>query len=130
MSRARLGRAAAALLETEERWSDERVEVIAGYSGPAYGVPDSSTLEAIALAAGLEALVLDPVYSGKGLAGLIGLVHPYACGSEEPLHDVGSGPSLVAIRVRRAGAAGARSRRPDPAQVRKFECSNGFQDAC
>ena len=68
------GRAAAALLEVGDRWSDARVEVASGYAGPSYGVPDASTLEAIRLAARFEALVLDPVYSGKGMAGLIGLL--------------------------------------------------------
>ena len=52
----------------------EADEVAAGFAGPAYGVPDAGTLEAIALAARLEALVLDPVYSGKGMAGLIALI--------------------------------------------------------
>lgn len=70
----RIGREAAGLLGAAAGWDDERVEVVAGYAGPAYGVPDAGTLEAIGLAARLEALVLDPVYSGKGMAGLIGLV--------------------------------------------------------
>jgi L-cysteate sulfo-lyase len=50
------------------------IEVVAGHAGPGYGVPHMATLEAIRLAASLEALVLDPVYSGKGLAGLIALI--------------------------------------------------------
>ena len=70
----RVGREAAILLGAEASWDDERVEVAAGYAGPAYGVPDQGTLEAIGLAARLEALALDPVYAGKGMAGLIGLV--------------------------------------------------------
>jgi L-cysteate sulfo-lyase len=70
----RVGREAAALLGAMGSWEDERVEVAAGYAGPAYGVPDAGTLHAIGLAARLEALALDPVYTGKGMAGLIGLV--------------------------------------------------------
>jgi L-cysteate sulfo-lyase len=50
------------------------VEVVAGHAGPAYGVPHQATIEAIRLAGRLEALPLDPVYSGKGLAGLIALI--------------------------------------------------------
>jgi L-cysteate sulfo-lyase len=50
------------------------VEVVAGHAGPAYGIPHQATIAAIKLGAGLEALVLDPVYSGKGLAGLIALI--------------------------------------------------------
>ena len=45
-----------------------------GYIGEGYGIPAASTLEAITLAARTEGLLLDPVYTGKGMAGLIGLV--------------------------------------------------------
>ena len=45
-----------------------------GYVGEGYGIPASSTLEAISLTARNEGILLDPVYSGKGMAGLIGLV--------------------------------------------------------
>ena len=44
-----------------------------GYVGEGYGMPAPSTLEAIEMAARFEGLLLDPVYSGKGFAGLIGL---------------------------------------------------------
>ncbi len=50
------------------------VEVTAGHAGPAYGVPHAATWDAIALAGRLEALVLDPVYTGKALAGLIAVI--------------------------------------------------------
>lgn len=43
------------------------------YVGEGYGIPAESTLEAIRLAARQEGILLDPVYSGKGMAGLIGL---------------------------------------------------------
>ena len=45
-----------------------------GYVGEGYGLPAASTLEAINLAARFEGLLLDPVYSGKGFAGMTGLV--------------------------------------------------------
>lgn len=44
------------------------------YVGEGYGIPAASTLEAIALTARTEGILLDPVYTGKGMAGLIGLV--------------------------------------------------------
>ncbi len=44
------------------------------FVGEGYGVPAPSTLEAIALTARLEGILLDPIYTGKGMAGLIGLV--------------------------------------------------------
>lgn len=66
------GRAAAEMIGA--RFDENEVEVVAGHAGPAYGVPHAATIEAIKLAGALEALPLDPVYSGKGLAGLIALV--------------------------------------------------------
>jgi L-cysteate sulfo-lyase len=41
------------------------------YVGEGYGIPAASTLEAIRMLAELEGILLDPVYSGKGMAGLI-----------------------------------------------------------
>jgi L-cysteate sulfo-lyase len=69
----RMGHEAAALLGVAERWDDACVEVVGDWCGPAFGVPDATTDEAIRLAARSEGLALDPVYAGKGLAGLIGL---------------------------------------------------------
>ena len=43
------------------------------YVGDGYGLPAPSTLEAIDLAAKREGLLLDPVYSAKGFAGMVGL---------------------------------------------------------
>jgi len=42
-----------------------------GYFHPSYGVPNDGTLEAVRLLAETEALLLDPVYTGKAMAGLI-----------------------------------------------------------
>ena len=51
----------------------QRGDVVANsdYVGPGYGVPQADTLEAIRMFAELEGILLDPVYSGKGAAGLI-----------------------------------------------------------
>lgn len=45
-----------------------------GYVGEGYGIPAPSTLEAIHLTARQEGILLDPVYSAKGMAGLIGMI--------------------------------------------------------
>lgn len=47
------------------------VVVDSDYVGPGYGTPAEGTIEAIRLFAELEGLLLDPVYSAKGAAGLI-----------------------------------------------------------
>jgi len=44
------------------------------YVGGGYGVPTPGMVEAVTLLAQSEGLLLDPVYSGKGMAGLIDLV--------------------------------------------------------
>lgn len=50
-----------------------REDVVAdtGYVGEGYGLPREDTIEAIRMFAELEGILLDPVYSGKGAAGLI-----------------------------------------------------------
>jgi 1-aminocyclopropane-1-carboxylate deaminase/D-cysteine desulfhydrase-like pyridoxal-dependent ACC family enzyme len=42
--------------------------------GPGYGAPTPACREALHLAASLEGLLLDPVYTGKAMAGLVAAV--------------------------------------------------------
>ena len=51
-----------------------KVLVDDGYIGAGYGIPADSTLEAISMTARAEGVLLDPVYSAKGMAGLVGMV--------------------------------------------------------
>jgi L-cysteate sulfo-lyase len=44
------------------------------YVGPGYGQPTTGMTEAVLMLARLEGVLLDPVYSGKGMAGLIDLI--------------------------------------------------------
>jgi L-cysteate sulfo-lyase len=81
-------------------FDEASVEVVAGHAGPAYGVPHEATIEAIRLAGQLEALPLDPVYSGKGLAGLIALIRQGRWRNDEDvifLHT-GGAPALFAYQ--------------------------------
>lgn len=50
------------------------VQVTSDYVGQAYGVPTEGMIEAVRLVAGKEGILLDPVYSGKAMAGLIDLI--------------------------------------------------------
>jgi L-cysteate sulfo-lyase len=52
----------------------ESVVANCDYVGAGYGLPTDGMLEALKLAARTEGLLLDPVYSGKGMAGLIDLI--------------------------------------------------------
>jgi L-cysteate sulfo-lyase len=51
----------------------ESVMANCDYVGGGYGVPTPGMVEAVTLVARLEGILLDPVYSGKGMAGLIDL---------------------------------------------------------
>lgn len=71
----------------------EQVVANTDYVGDGYGFTTPATLEAIELFARRESLLLDPVYSGKGAAGLIDLVRRGAFGKDENvvfLHTGGS----------------------------------------
>jgi 1-aminocyclopropane-1-carboxylate deaminase len=71
---AKIARATAELVGLEREIRDEDVVIDSRYCGPAYGVPDAATIAAIRMAARLEGMITDPVYEGKSMAGLIGLV--------------------------------------------------------
>jgi L-cysteate sulfo-lyase len=51
----------------------EDVHANTDYVGEGYGIPGADTIKAIELFARMEGILLDPVYSGKGAAGLIDL---------------------------------------------------------
>ena len=54
----------------------ERSAVVANcdYVGPGYGLPTPGMIDAVKLLAQTEGILLDPVYSGKGMDGLLDLV--------------------------------------------------------
>ncbi len=63
--------------------SREDVEANTDYVGEGYGIPTKEGLAAIEMFARLEGILLDPVYSGKGAAGLIDLVRKGAFAGDE-----------------------------------------------
>jgi L-cysteate sulfo-lyase len=52
----------------------DSVVVNSDYVGEGYGLPTDSMIEAVKMLAAFEGILLDPVYAGKGFAGLIDLV--------------------------------------------------------
>jgi D-cysteine desulfhydrase family pyridoxal phosphate-dependent enzyme len=98
-ARANVERIAAA---TCERLGSPRcfaeIEVDDRFVGEGYGVPTPEGLAAIRLLARLEGLLLDPVYTGKAMAGLVAMVREARFGSDENvvfLHT-GGWPALFA----------------------------------
>jgi len=70
----RIARNTAALIGLERDLRDDEITVLEGWAGDLYGIPVESTLDAIRLTGRLEGMIIDPVYEGKSMAGLIELV--------------------------------------------------------
>ena len=70
----RIARHTADLIELGRELRDDEIEVLEGWAGDEYGIPVQSTVDAIRLSGELEGMIIDPVYEGKSMAGLIDLV--------------------------------------------------------
>ncbi|WP_028927512.1 1-aminocyclopropane-1-carboxylate deaminase [Pseudonocardia acaciae] len=71
---AKIARNTAELIGLGRELREDEITVLDGWAGDAYGIPVESTLDAIRLTARLEGMIIDPVYEGKSMAGLIDLV--------------------------------------------------------
>lgn len=84
----------------ELRTGIERSDVVCfdQYVGPGYSLPTDEMVEAVKLFASTEAILLDPVYSGKTAAGLIDQVRKgaFAKGSNVLFLHTGGSPALYA----------------------------------
>ncbi len=76
----------------------EAIVCFGDYVGPGYSLPTDSMIEAVTLFAKTEAVLLDPVYSGKAAAGLINQVRKdtFAKGSNVLFLHTGGSPALYA----------------------------------
>src|SRR5664279_1849422 len=70
----RIARDTAALIGLGRELRDDEITVLDGWAGDFYGIPVQSTVDAITLTGRLEGMIIDPVYEGKSMAGLIDLV--------------------------------------------------------
>lgn len=70
----RIARNTAELIGLGRELRDDEITVLEGWAGDLYGIPVQSTIDAITLTGRLEGVILDPVYEGKSMAGLIDLV--------------------------------------------------------
>jgi D-cysteine desulfhydrase len=68
------------------------------YVGPGYSLPTQSMVEAVRILARTEAILLDPVYTGKAMAGLIDLVRKgyFKKGEHVLFVHTGGSPALYA----------------------------------
>jgi 1-aminocyclopropane-1-carboxylate deaminase len=95
---ARIARHTAKLIGLERDLRDDEITVLEGWAGERYGIPVESTIAAIRLSARLEGMIIDPVYEGKSMAGLIGLVERGDIGADSTVlyAHLGGQPALNA----------------------------------
>ncbi len=76
----------------------EAVTCFDQYVGPGYSLPTKSMIEAVKLLARTESILLDPVYSGKAMAGLVDLIRKghFEEGSNVLFLHTGGSPALYA----------------------------------
>jgi 1-aminocyclopropane-1-carboxylate deaminase len=71
---ARIARNTAELIGLGRELRDDEIVLDDRYHAGTYGIPNEQTLEAMRTAARLGAMITDPVYEGKSMAGMIDLV--------------------------------------------------------
>ena len=90
--------ATAEMMGVKEDIPAEAIQVFDDYVGPGYSLPTDSMIEAVKLLAQSEGILLDPVYSGKAMAGLVDLVRKghFEEGSNVLFLHTGGSPALYA----------------------------------
>lgn len=81
-----------------EEMQADQITCFDEYVGPGYSIPTGSMIEAVKLLAQTESILLDPVYSGKAMAGMVDLVRNghFAEGSNVLFLHTGGSPALYA----------------------------------
>lgn len=84
----------------------KREDVVANcdYVGDGYGKSTESMVEAVTLLARLEGILLDPVYSGKGMAGLIDLIRKGQFSDDDNIVFLHTGGNVGLFGYRKAFA--------------------------
>lgn len=87
----------------------EAIVCLDDWVGPGYSIPTPEMVEAVRLFASHEGVLLDPVYTGKAAAGLIGLVRSGAIRADETVLFIhtGGAPALYAYQPVLTGAVPA-----------------------
>ena len=85
---------------------DDAVILEDGFLGEAYGVPTDGMVEAVEMVARAEGILLDPVYTGKGMAGLIALIRQKRFDADDTIVFLHTGgmPGLFAYDEEFAGS--------------------------
>ncbi len=95
-----LANEAAELLDLPDRLTPDEMIVDGEFIGPGYGIPTPECMNAMALLARTEGILLDPSYTGKALAGLIDHLRAGRYSSDQSIVFIHTGgtPALFAYR--------------------------------
>ncbi|BBV75752.1 D-cysteine desulfhydrase [Klebsiella electrica] len=87
-----------AVANSLELQATARIQLWDDYFAPGYGTPNDEGMEAVKLLAQLEGILLDPVYTGKAMAGLIDGINQKRFKDEGPILFIhtGGAPALFA----------------------------------
>jgi len=80
------------------KYTDENIALADDYIGDGYGVVGEQEREALSLLAELEGIILDPVYTGRAMAGLIDMIRKgkYIKGEQVIFWHTGGAPAVFA----------------------------------
>ena len=94
----KLAKETASLVGMRGELPKEEITCFDQYVGPGYSLPTDSMIEAVKLLARTESILLDPVYSGKAMAGLIDLIRNdhFLPGANVLFLHTGGSPALYA----------------------------------
>ena len=94
----RIAQNTAAKIGLDRELRADEITLVDGYSAGIYGIPDAQTIEAIHVCARMEGMLTDPVYEGKSMAGLIGMIRSgeIPAGSKVLYAHLGGQPCLPA----------------------------------
>ncbi len=100
----KLAQATADLIGCAGAVAADDVQVNCNYVGDGYGIPTRQTLDALQLAAKCDGILLDPVYSGKAMAGLIDLAFNGELNGDDNVVFLHTGGSQALFGYRRSFA--------------------------
>jgi 1-aminocyclopropane-1-carboxylate deaminase/D-cysteine desulfhydrase-like pyridoxal-dependent ACC family enzyme len=95
-----IARDAARYVGTPLTFAEDDVVLYAEYAREGYGVPNPGMIDAVHLVARTEGILLDPVYTGKAMAGLLDLVRQGVLERDQTVCFIHTGgtPALFAYR--------------------------------
>jgi len=97
----KLAQEVAALLGIPGGIPRQAITALGDWVGPGYSLPTPEMVEAVRLLAQVEGILLDPVYTGKAMAGLLALVRggTFARGQNVLFVHTGGAPALYAYQA-------------------------------